>query len=500
MLVIISDLHLTDGTSGSTIQPGAFQIFADRLCETAERASWRADGRYQPIEGVELVLLGDVLDIIRSAQWLQSPTRPWDDPHSPEVTETVTTIVDRILTHNEPALSVLRALATEGAINVPAGDSRGRPLYESAAHTVPLRLHYMVGNHDWHLHLPGTAYDMIRQKVAQHMGLASRIDMPFPHDPYECEALLDAQRSHGVFARHGDIFDPINFEGDRDGSSLGDVIVVQLVNRFALEVQNKLSDELPEAAIAGLREIDNIRPLLLVPVWIDGLLDRTCSSLSTRKKVKRIWDELADEMLALPFVRDRDTWSPFDLVDGLSRALKFSKRASLDWSIRITDWMHKIRGAKSASFYSHALAEPDFRNRRAQHIVYGHTHAAESVPLDASYADSFVLNQVYFNSGTWRRVYRQTQLALGQHEFIPSETMSYLSFFQGDERGGCPFEAWNGMLGVDPAEGTNYRVDAPHARSQSLSPSNVQLRGPHFGSAGVGQTAAGASAGSRWVG
>ena len=27
------------------------------------------------------------------------------------------------------------------------------------------------------------------------------------------------------------------------------------------------------------------------------------------------------------------------------------------------------------------------RNRRARHIVYGHTHHAESVPLDASYAE-----------------------------------------------------------------------------------------------------------------
>lgn len=496
MLVIVSDLHLTDGTSGSTIHPGAFQIFADRLCEMSERASWRTDGRYQPIDGVELVLLGDVLDIIRSARWLEGDARPWDDPHSPDATEAVTSIVDGILQHNEPALAVLRSLASEGVITVPAGDSRGRPLYESAAHTVPVRIHYMVGNHDWHLHLPGTAYDMIRQQVAQHMGLSNRIDMPFPHDPYESEALLDAQRRHRVFARHGDVFDPLNFEGDRNGSSLGDVIVVQLVNRFAVEVERQLGDELPEAAIAGLREIDNIRPLLLVPVWIDGLLDRTCASSATRKKVKRIWDELADELLAMPFVRSRDTWSPVDLVDGLAGALKFSKKLSLDRSIRVGDWLQKIRGAAGASYYSHALAEPDFRNRRAQHIVYGHTHVAESVPLDASYADSFVLNQVYFNSGTWRRIYRQTQLAPEQHEFIPSEMMNYLAFFQADERGGCPFEVWSGMLGVDAAEGLNYRLDAGHARTQSISPSELQLRGPHFAGRGV----AAAAAGARWVG
>ncbi len=33
MLVIISDLHLTDGTSGSTISPGAFALLSERLTD-----------------------------------------------------------------------------------------------------------------------------------------------------------------------------------------------------------------------------------------------------------------------------------------------------------------------------------------------------------------------------------------------------------------------------------------------------------------------------------
>ena len=38
------------------------------------------------------------------------------------------------------------------------------------------------------------------------------------------EQLLEALRRHKVFARHGDIYDPFNFEGDRNQSSLGDAI------------------------------------------------------------------------------------------------------------------------------------------------------------------------------------------------------------------------------------------------------------------------------------
>ena len=61
MLIILSDLHLNDGTTGETLSPEAFALFADRLKELAITASWRSDGAYRPIERIDLVLLGDVL-------------------------------------------------------------------------------------------------------------------------------------------------------------------------------------------------------------------------------------------------------------------------------------------------------------------------------------------------------------------------------------------------------------------------------------------------------
>ena len=481
MLVIISDLHLSDGTTGPSVHPGAFELFGERLSDLAMRASWRSDGQYRPIDRIDLVLLGDSLDLIRSHRWLDTDVRPWHDAQSPYMVETVADIVNGILQTNHAGLSVLRSLAAEGAIRVAPASQQG-PVYDHQGQPVPVRIHYMVGNHDWMLHLPGTNYDLIRQKVAHHMGRANRHDAPFAHDPIENDELLEALRRHRVFARHGDIFDPLNFAEDRDSSSLGDAIVVELITRFAREVQQQLGDDLPVAAMAGLRELDNIRPILLVPVWIDGLLERTCPSPAVRKAVKRIWDELADQFLALDMVRDRDTWSPFDLVDGLEGALKFSKRLSLGWATKINAWMHGLRGGENSSYYKHALSEQDFRNRRARHIVYGHTHVAESIPLDASYADGYVLNQVYFNSGTWRRLHRQTQLAPSEHEFIVADSMSYLSFFHGDERSGRPFETWSGQLGIT-SDVSVHRVDkgqTSHAAQQPVPAPNVPIRAPHF--------------------
>jgi len=483
MLVIISDLHLTDGTSGTTISPGAFQIFAERLRELAIGASWRTSGEYRPIERLDLLLLGDVLDVIRSARWsLSDEIRPWSDPDNREYQQVVGQITADILASNEESFAILRRLAVEDGLAVPSGDRRGRPV-ASEPQPVSVHIHYMVGNHDWFYHLPGAVGDSLRRAVVHRLGLINRPEMPFPHDPAECPALLEAQRRHRVFARHGDIYDPFNFEGDRDASSLGDAIVIELLNRFGTAVEAEMGDDLPAATLRGLRELDNVRPLLLVPVWIDGLLERTCAFPSMQRQVKLIWDRLVDRFLELQFVRRRDTWCPVDLIDGLDWALHFSRRIPIGWASKIVTWMNQIQGQPDASYRHHALAEPDFRNRRAKHIVYGHTHHVESVPLDASHAEGYVLNQVYFNSGTWRRVFRQTAFAPGEHEFIPADEMTYLAFFHGDERGGRPYETWSGTLGTGNPPTSHLRIDpgrTGHATRQPVQTPNLHGLAPHI--------------------
>jgi hypothetical protein len=476
MLIILSDLHLNDGTTGATLSPEAFSLFADRLKELAITASWRSDGAYRPIERIDLVLLGDVLDLLHSNRWHVVPgVRPWDDPQSPGLVDQVSRITGDILSQNQESLATLRALAVEGEIAIPPMLRAARPSSDADDQPVLVRTHYMVGNHDWFYHLPGEAYDALRQKLAEQMGLANRLDCPFPHEITESDELLQTMRRHKVTARHGDAFDSLSFEGDRDLSGLTDAITLDLVVRFVIEVEQKLGCELPDAAILALREIDNFRPLLLIPAWIEGVLERTCPQPAVRKRVKQLWDRLADELLCGRLVRERDALSSANLIDGLSRALRFSKRRSSGWTAATTEWLRTIRGADGDSFAGHALTEPDFRNHRSKHVVYGHTHAAEIVPLDASHAEGYVLDQVYFNAGTWRRVYRPVNSSPARHEFIATDVFSYLAFFQGDERKGRSFETWTGTLGHTPAERIIRRIDAGHGLS-----SQITLQAPHF--------------------
>jgi len=480
MLVIVSDLHLTDGSTGATLEPGAMDLFAERLADLAWRACWRAGGSYQPIDRLDLVLLGDVLDIIHSQKWLESDLRPWSDLQSPAGFDAVAQITDGILRHNMQTIRSLRSLATESVITVPQANAAGEPVLDQIELPVAVRTHYMVGNHDWPLHLPNTQYDVLRHKVAHHLGLINQHSRPFPHDSAESEELHDTLRSHRVLARHGDIHDPLAFSDDRNSSSLSDVIAIELIGRFIAQLKTDFADDLPAAAITALQEIDQVRPVLLVPAWMENLLDRTVPQLPVRTAIKRTWDSLVEQMLALYVVRERNTWSPIDLIDGLSASLKFSRRDNGDWTGKTLSFLASLRGAKSESYRPHALAEADFRNRRARHIVYGHTHAQETISLDASHADGYVLHQTYFNAGTWRRTYQPTK-ALSRQDFSACDTISLLAFYQGDERSGRAYETWSGTLAPSMAD---LGVQAPAPAAKAVAMGGHGLRAPHFSQAG----------------
>lgn len=457
MLVIISDLHLTDNGSSGTIAATAFRIFRERLRNMAYDASWRRNGAYRPIAALDLVLLGDVLDLIRSDLWpCVSPgdaayVRPWSDPSSAALQNKIAEIVDAILVRNAESLAVIESLNSGQVMTLPPATAEGKVARvghePDAPGRVPVevRIHYMVGNHDWFLHLPGQTYDCIRERIVSAMRLANPTG-PFPHDPLESPALATLSEQHRTIFRHGDCYDPLNFEQNRDRSSIGDAIVVDLLGRFAVTVEREMGRELSRECLDGLKQIDSVRPLLIVPVWVDGLLRRTCPDQRMAGAVKEIWDEMVDQFLAIDYVRRCGPYLPPHTLDHIELALKISRGLSLHSLSRISSWFRdKVPGGNRPS-YQDALGESAYKNRTARAVVYAHTHSHEIVPLDVSYSSQGVLNQVYLNSGTWRLVHEQARQNERSEAFIDSSVMTYLGFYKDDERGGRPFEAWSGTL------------------------------------------------------
>jgi UDP-2,3-diacylglucosamine pyrophosphatase LpxH len=461
MLIIISDIHLTDGSSGSTVHQGAFRVFRERLRALAYAASWRAGGKYKPIEECDVVLLGDVLDLLRSSAWLKPPDgatasiRPWDTSESVPFINKIRAITEAILSNNAVFFAMMREMRNTDAISVPASARDGGPLQSREVAEkidrvrVKVRMHYMAGNHDWFYHLPHHPYSDIRRAVVETLGLDNDPSLPFPHDPEEPAAIsiLETFARHKVFARHGDIFDPINFEGDRHRSSLGDSIVIDLVTRFAVEAKSRLGQLLPPKCITGLNEIDNVRPLWLAPVWAGAVLRESCPDPMLHRKVQEVWNDVANHWVKMPFVRERlRPRRQFTRQLKAKLALTLSKRIMTveggAWMFRLATMTANAR----KSFYPYALEERWFRQRRARFIVYGHTHHHEIVPLNSDVAGEEQFDQLYVNSGAWRPVHELAGYSSQHRKFVGYNTMSYLAFFKDDERGGRKFEAWTGGL------------------------------------------------------
>jgi hypothetical protein len=247
------------------------------------------------------------LDVIRSTRWCSAPAevRPWGDQNDSRFAEMIGAITKDVIQNNKESLAILKSLHNPEVMSLPPTGQDGRVAIKPANRIpVPVRIHYLVGNHDWFFHLKGKAHDAIRQMIVDAIGLENSSAIPFPHEPFDAERIQKIYRDHRLFARHGDIFDPSNYEHSRDASSLGDAIVIELLDKFGVVVRKQLGARLSDACDAGLKEIDNVRPLSIIPIWVDGLLVNTCTP-DIAKEIKHIWNELVHEFLELDFVRAR---------------------------------------------------------------------------------------------------------------------------------------------------------------------------------------------------
>ncbi|MDX9990572.1 MAG: hypothetical protein RBS68_00860 [Anaerolineales bacterium] len=454
MLIIISDLHLGDGTCGKSISPSAFYLFASRMRELAYQASWRKDNFYQPIESIDVVLMGDILDPQHSTHWLDGQpgdpnyARPWTDPNAPQFAAKLSQATRAILEHNAEGLKVLRDCAEGHLIYLPPANLNRNPDFQSANLSYPtVRIYYMVGNHDWYYRLPGPAFDQIRKEIIETLGLSNPLDV-FPWEAEELEPLKDLFARYKFYGRHGDVYDKFNydFQKGRNAAALGDVFAVEMLNRYPVEVARQLGTQLPLALVDSLRKLTNIRPALATPLWISGQIKQHAPSLSMETQLKRIWDEMGQEFLNIDFVRQADKSFQFDMVDGLQLILGISRRASFKRINDVVMWVRDKMWGGQISYAKYALNEPAFLQGAARYVAYGHTHNPEVIPLDSDGTPPTTAYQMYMNSGSWHSYYTLTVKNPKEQKFVPYQMLSYLIYYNDDQRGGRHFESWSGAF------------------------------------------------------
>jgi UDP-2,3-diacylglucosamine pyrophosphatase LpxH len=420
MLVFLSDVHLTDGSSGTEIDPRAFKKLTDLLTVIIGKP------QETNIHNLEVVLLGDIFDLIRSDFWLRpenngaNPIRPWSSPTDTDSADWTLQmyaeeIVRRIIDNprNREGIGYLHRFA-QGC----------------ADQGVNLVLSYLIGNHDWLIN----RYPSTRQTIANFLGIT-----PQGHYATSEFDYIRSFADYGVLARHGDYYDPFNCEGNRNASSLGDAIVIDLLNKFPKRVELDANLGSNRDLVADLKEIDNVRPLLEVPGWIQGL----CKHYpETEDPLHDIWNDLVDQFFQIDFVQERNRWG-MEMLLKLASGFSFAKTQEILKSTIARKIFSSADDYRGFAYKEWALTQAE-----ARYVVYGHTHHAEQVPLDIMTATASGLTEsLYFNTGTWRKVFEHTVFDVDNLEFIGWYVMTFLVFYLPEEKErDRNYEVWSASL------------------------------------------------------
>ena len=447
MLVVFSDIHLWDGTIGLPVKPQTFSLFASRLRELAYQASWRSDGKYRPVETVDILLLGDILDPLQSTRWHDEANgfvRPWSAVDDPLFAEKLSEITHAILECNSHAGEIFKRLVCGDAIRMLPADSRGKPDFYTQERVTPkVRIHYMVGNHDWYYHVPGPAFDKIRREIIEAFGLSNSTG-PFPHDPVESGLLTGLLIDYELVARHGDIFDHFtyNHEFGRDAAALSDIYSSEVIFRFPLEIERQLASEIPPALQTAVRQITSVRPLLAAPIWLKNQVRSMTTTLRLENHLRTIWNGIIDDFLKLDAVYDRTRGLGRGELHALRLLLMLSQRTSLTTMADVAGWLQRNIWGSELSIARFAPRERDIIENRANYVVYGHTHNHEVISLDTENPAASEARRVYVNTGTWGAFHDVLAPNYNRAGKGPSNLVTCVAFYKDDERNGRKFEPW----------------------------------------------------------
>ncbi|MBN1982457.1 MAG: metallophosphoesterase [Chitinivibrionales bacterium] len=419
MVVILSDLHLSDNTAAETLHDGAFEKFSQIIDDMVIAAH---------ATEVDIVFLGDIFDVLRSNYWQETSIRPWSateetDNHEKGLQECCIDIMNRIVSEGQNQKTHLHL----------------RSLKEKLANRrVHVRYRYCSGNHDWLVN----RFEATRVIASEFLCL----DEPqnAGKEPFQTSIFF---KEYSLFARHGDTYDPLNCHGADCIASFGDVFVVELINKFPQLVEEAISTENEPMLISFLREIDNVRPLWDVPIWIHG----SCclaSDQAVERQVNSIWADAVDSFLKLDIIKHIEDASLFNPIKFMRFALTLSKQAHMVSKLvsAIGVPLFRLIQQEQNSYCKKAYSEQLALQNMAEYIVYGHTHQFTIQPLDTMRANGSVLQKIYFNTGTWRKVHSKA-LYSRTDDFLSWNCMTFIAFYGGAEREKKRrFEIWNGIL------------------------------------------------------
>jgi UDP-2,3-diacylglucosamine pyrophosphatase LpxH len=432
MIVLISDIHFQDGTAGDhNLSADAFELFFDRVQQHVKRHN---------VEKVDVVLLGDVFDVLRSSYWLDVDDvsgTPWGSPHlnAKALERHVGTVLEGILGRNATAIDTFL--------------NRVESLRKT--HGIDIGIVYVPGNHDRLVN----SLDTPREMVASRLGIPAE---DWFNTVYE-------NREHGVVAAHGHQFDPFNSERlgslepeHHDTVPIGDPITTVLITQIPQLVEKEalsagVGGPKLENLVRNFRNLENVRPLSAVGDW---LMDQVGQHPGLEKSIAGAIRQAIEHFNDLSFVEDwydrHDRYFQFDEADKIQITLSAMKLFTPNLAGRILGLAEalgrKDRYADGASFL---LNKYDW----ARLCVLGHTHSPRQCSLSLTKTASRSHRmKTYLNTGTWRPRHHKCWDGSG---FADWKEMTYVVVYKPQEwkhtRKGethpsttPKFETWTGTL------------------------------------------------------
>lgn len=358
---IVSDVHLNNHpydhvTQTENPRRRNFRVFLTRLNEEV-----------RPTDRVLLILNGDILDITGS--WFED-VMPWDE-NRPAVGEVLERLLLEILDSNLAVVQEMRKLLKH-------------PQSE---------IIYVFGNHDGMLQQYPDSQQVVKNFLTQDPEEQARIRFV----PFFASDELD------LYIEHGHLQDPFNRKEVKDEPPLGDVINVLIVNRFVeMAVERFRENDYSEAFInrlrARLHDIEYLRPLALLPVWVQTVAhdyQRDPESGNRSQAVHDILIEVMTEILQDPkmvaYMTHRLQW-PRPM---LPLIIKLMLR--IPWILPLISFLaSKLMRQTHSNKYQYRAAQKLRKEKGYRLIAFGHTHIPGVLPLSES--------AYYFNTGSWKPV------------------------------------------------------------------------------------------------
>jgi UDP-2,3-diacylglucosamine pyrophosphatase LpxH len=437
MVIVISDLHLMDATAGAYFLPSG--TFRETLQVLALRA--RSAGARE----IKFVFLGDLYSLLITTHWFQvdPAERPWGERPSPDA---ALTILNGIIERHAETMSLFSGSLVE---------QFGFP-------TEPERV-YVPGNHDRLCN----RYSALRQRVRESLGIVRPASDPFEH------FFIDPE--HGIYARHGQEWDPYNFGGsaafrhreyvpvpydDYMQTPIGDVIASEIVARVPALARDRLPKASADREVIyrNFCDLFDVRPMPAMIPWLYDQMNRHAPAV--REAIDRAVKQVLGDFQRIPFVqewiREHETrLHPFDPADRLQFLVLLLKAVALTRFEAVMPLLEKAKQLCAGDNFA-SRAEEDFQRLdtvpewagKIRYVVYGHTHLPDQRAIDLVGPAPGGMARIYLNTGTWRPYHRQTLTGRG---FVRWKNLTYAIFYKPGETladGSAAeypvFETWTG--------------------------------------------------------